>query len=67
LQRGDTASLFRLLGISGLSVSIEHTGIADHIVARLEQEIKTVQVQFAAPDRIPSGQVRDLYYYRHYL
>ncbi len=66
MQRGDTASLFPLLGISGLSVSIERTGIVDHTVARLEQEIKTVQVQFAALDRIPSCQVRDLHYYRHY-
>ena len=66
MQRGDKASLFRLLGISVLSVSIERTGIADHIVAQLEQEIKTVQVQFAAPDCIPSCQARDLHYYRHY-
>jgi len=32
-----------------MSVSIERTGIADHIVARLEQEIETVQAHFAAP------------------
>lgn len=43
-----------------MSVSIQRTGIADHIVARLEQEIETVQAHFAAPDRIPSCQVKDL-------
>jgi Rps23 Pro-64 3,4-dihydroxylase Tpa1-like proline 4-hydroxylase len=43
-----------------VSVSIERTGIADNIVARLEQEIETIQAHFAAPDRIPSCQVKDL-------